>query len=168
MLFCIVSAYCLHMSAQSVHQVCIFIRDMFSPGKHVFDMQTKGRIRAHFAHFVQALRILHAYLFFLKCASGALCTLGPSVQVCKKSGMHTLHTLSLMCKVCIMFRPLSGKPSKTPSNPTPMHTQAYRLLPGRDDIYIYIYILMSVRCPSVVRPCVRPCVRPDRARPVYV
>ncbi len=36
--------------------------------------------------------------------------------------MHTLQTLFLVCKVCTLFQTLSGKSSKTPSNPTHRHT----------------------------------------------
>ena len=68
----------------------------------------------HTQHTLSRLDAYYVHTYFEKCASGALCTLG-------QSGMHTWHTLALVCKVCSMFQTLSGKSSKTPSNPTPMH-----------------------------------------------
>jgi hypothetical protein len=102
-----------------MHQVCILINGGFSPDKSSVDMQTWCRIRAYSAHFVQ----IWCILFLKNCAFGSLCTLDPSVQSLQKSDMHTLHTFPLVCKVCTMFQTLTGKSSKTPSNPTPMHMQ---------------------------------------------
>ena len=62
-------------------------------------MQTWCRTRAYSAHLVH----IWCILFLKKCADGRLCTLGPSVQSLHKSGMHTLHTLYLVCKFCIFY-----------------------------------------------------------------
>jgi hypothetical protein len=89
---CMISALCLHKSALSMHQVCIFTTGLFFPEKRHGGMQTWCRARAYSAHFVQTW----CTLFLKKCASGALCTLGPSVQVCKNLAC-TLCTLFLWC-----------------------------------------------------------------------
>ncbi len=47
----------------------------------------------------------------------------PECARLQKSCMHTLHTFNLGCKVCTMFQALTGKSSKTASNPTPMRMQ---------------------------------------------
>ena len=119
---CIMSAYVCLKCALSLHQVCIFITQGFSPEKKPGDMQTWCRKRAHYTHFLHTRCILSARVVLKVCIWRTLHT-WPECASLQKSGMHTLHTFPLVCKVCTMFQTLSGKSSKTPSNPTPMHTQ---------------------------------------------
>ncbi len=98
MLVCIISALGLHKSAQCVHQVCIFTTMPFFSAKRHSGMQTMCRQRAHFAHFKQTWYRVYYRLSHQKCTSGTRCTLGPSVQVCKISGIHTLLTFPWCAK----------------------------------------------------------------------
>jgi hypothetical protein len=118
MIVCIMYAKSMHWSAFSMHQVCIFINHPLFPDNRVVDMQTLCRIRAHSAHYMQTLYILRAYLILKVCNWRTLHTLPKSASL----HAHVMHTVFLVCKVCTMFQTLSGKSSKTPSNPTPMHT----------------------------------------------
>ncbi len=108
MIICIMSANNLHKCANSVHQVCIVTNPGFFPGKIRVDMQTWCKKLAYSAHFVQTRCIL----FLKKCASGALCTLGPSVKVCKNLAC-TLYTLFLWCaKSAQCFKPSQANLAK--------------------------------------------------------
>jgi hypothetical protein len=90
MIVCFISAYCLHVSAFSVHQFCIFTNRLFFSAKRPVGLQTWCRQRAYSAYFVQTWCILCRQ----KCASGALFTLCPSVQVCKIWHAHFAHFVS--------------------------------------------------------------------------
>ncbi len=93
MLFCIISALSLHMSAQSVHQVCIFHTRDFSPEKKPGLMQTTCRTRADFADLVQTFAdVLHTF-FEKVCVSQTMQTFEKSARP-PKSGMQTCCTLS--------------------------------------------------------------------------
>jgi hypothetical protein len=108
-LVCIISASCLHKSALGMHTVCIFTNPGSSPEKTRVSLpvQTLCRKHAYSAHFKQTLCILCAYLFLKVCIWRTLHT-WPKCASQQKSGMRTLHTCSLVCKVCTIFQPLSG------------------------------------------------------------
>ena len=94
MLFCSLSAFSMHKSAFSMHQVCIFTNRGFSPEKPPVGLQTWCRTRAFCADFLQNRCIL----FLKKSAVSALCRLVKSLHIfaCRLyadffSGVQSLH-----------------------------------------------------------------------------
>ncbi len=102
MIVWIMSAYVCIKCALSLHQVCIFITQRFSPEKTSGDMQTWCKKRVHSAHFVHTRCILSAHFISKVCIWRTVHT-WPECASLQKSGMHILHTFSLVCKVCIML-----------------------------------------------------------------
>ncbi len=103
-----------------MHKVCIFTKDSLFLDKTILGVQTWCRICTDFAHFVQTW----CRLWRQKCASGTLCTLN-------QSGMHTLHTLFLVCKVCTLFKPSQANLAKHLAIQHLGTRRAYQSRPGR-------------------------------------
>jgi hypothetical protein len=107
-------AYLLHYVCKRLHLVFIYSAFFETPifsGKSQGHTQTLCRTRADSADMVQTLHKLDAHFFFKVCVSQTVHILQNSARL-QISGMQTLHTLSLVCKVFMKSPISSSKPSK--------------------------------------------------------